>query len=68
MSTFIEDYLQNPTLAILNAKTVVENKVWHRDLDDELIYAQIDSPEFRLYEEVILSSRYDDNSLERSYA
>ena len=51
MCTFIEDYLKDPSDAI--GKAMVEQKERLVDVDDELIYSQISSPEFRLYEEIV---------------
>lgn len=53
MSTFIEDYLQSPALAIQNAQT--QSKSLLEGIDENLIYDQIDSSEFRLYETIVLS-------------
>lgn len=52
MSNFIEDYLQNPSLAILNARERADRRFADIDIDDELVYDQLASPEFRLYEEI----------------
>ena len=51
MYTFIEDYLKSPSDAI--GKAMTEQKKRLADVDDELIYSQIASPEFRLYEEIV---------------
>lgn len=51
MKTFIEDYLQNPAQAIADALASTPDY----DIDEDTIYSQIASPEFRLYEEVVLS-------------
>lgn len=50
MKTFIEDYLQNPSQAISNAQKSSSAATWADTIDDELIYAQIASPEFALYQ------------------
>lgn len=55
MCTFIEDYLQNPTLAILNARTSADSRFAEFECDDQMIYNQISSPEFRLYEAIAMS-------------
>lgn len=52
MRTFIEDYLQSPTLAIQNAQT--QSKSRFDDVDENQIYSQIESSEFRLYETIVL--------------
>lgn len=53
MCTFIEDYLQCPSAAIRNAS--IAQKGILPDWDDEMIYTEIASPEFRLYMEIALS-------------
>ena len=53
MCTFIEDYLNSPSAAI--ARAMKEQKNRFNDIDEDLIYQQLASPEFRLYEEIILT-------------
>ena len=48
MKTFIEDYLQNPSQAIANAQQSSIASAWTENIDEELIYSQISSPEFAL--------------------
>lgn len=55
MCTFIEDYLNNPSQAILKARTDVESRFRDIDFHNDHIYSQISSPEFRLYEEITLN-------------
>ena len=55
MKTFIEDYLQNPSLAIANAQKSSSAATWANDIDDETIYSQIASPEFALYLAIVNS-------------
>ena len=54
MKTFIEDYLANPSAAIAKAADSMSGK-WYDNIDDDLIYSQIASPEFRLYENIIFT-------------
>ena len=54
MKTFIEDYLQNPAQAIENARQTISDS-WYDSIDEDIIYAQIASPEFRLYEAMIFA-------------
>lgn len=67
MSTFIEDYLHNPAMAVASAINQAGNLLWSECIDDELIYQQISTPQFRLYEEMLDFSylctydRYNDN-------
>lgn len=56
MRTFIEDYLSDPSQAISKARLDASSKLWNEEFDEDMIYNQIASPEFRLYEEIILSS------------
>lgn len=60
MKSFIEDYLHNPSAAIAKAADSMTGK-WYDNIDDDLIYAQISSPEFRLYEEIIFSTENSDS-------
>ena len=53
MRTFIEDYLQNPSLAIANAQKSSSSSTWADNIDDETIYSQIASPEFALYQAIV---------------
>ena len=55
MSTFIEDYILNPSQAIMTARQEADRRFADMDCPDDLIYDQIASPEFRLYEEIVLS-------------
>ena len=52
MKTFIEDYLQNPSQAIAEAQKLASAATWADNIDDEMVYAQIASPEFALYQEM----------------
>lgn len=55
MSTFIEDYILNPSQAIMSARQEADRRFSNMDCTDNLIYAQMASPEFRLYEQITLS-------------
>jgi len=66
MKTFIEDYLLNPSLAVANAR--MDAATWCESVDEEMIYAQISSPEFRLYEAMILSASVEDSPSARTFA
>ena len=55
MKSFIEDYLQNPGQAIAEAALVSKSLDWSNTIDEDLIYAQIASAEFRLYENIVIS-------------
>ena len=55
MCAFIEDYLNSPSAAI--ARAMNEQKNRFNDIDEDQIYKQLASPEFRLYEEIIFSNQ-----------
>ena len=55
MSNFIEDYLSDPAQAISTARERAHLKFWYDEFDDEMIYSEIASPEFHLYEEIIMA-------------
>lgn len=50
MSNFIEDYLQNPSLAILKARESASGRF--ECISEDLVYDQLSSPEFGLYQEI----------------
>ena len=52
MGNFIEDYLHNPALAILEARNELDRTSRFDNISDDDIYSQISSGEFRLYEEI----------------
>ena len=54
MDSFIDEYLRNPANAVAMARECAGRKSWN--IDDDQIYKELASPEFRLYEEMILSS------------
>ena len=57
MSTFIEDYIDNPTLAIASLRMEsVSGNDWCDQIDEDLIYSQLASGEFHLYQEIVLSN------------
>lgn len=61
MRTFIDDYLDSPEEAVRNAQAVQGNRF--DSIDDEQVYAQISSGEFKLYLAMILSSDKEDGAL-----
>lgn len=61
MCNFIEDYLSDPSQAVSAALAAVHNSEWYDNVDDDVIYTQISSPEFRLYENIIFSMSADDS-------
>ena len=68
MGTFIEDYLHNPSLAILTAKNSVDESDRFDNINEDDIYAQLSSGEFRLYEEIIVSTSAEDSPRAENYA
>ena len=54
MCTFIEDYLTNPSQAIITARPDVQSRFGDFEYDNDHIDSQISSPECRLYEEMTL--------------
>lgn len=60
MRNFIEDYLNNPASAIASVCNSANDKEWCNDIDEELVYRQLSSGEFRLYEEMIFCSPAED--------
>lgn len=62
MCDFIEDYLRNPSAAISEALRRVREMNGSARFDDQLVYRQIASPEFRLYEEMIFCPSVDEHS------
>ena len=52
MCTFIEDYLNSPSAAI--ARAMNEQKNRFNDIDEDLIYQQLATPEFLLYQEIVI--------------
>lgn len=55
MCNFIEEYLQNPSQAVAVARKSADDRFFGLDCPDDVIYAQLASPEFRLYEQITVS-------------
>lgn len=53
MYTFIEDYLQDPAGAVASAVKDAGSLLWAENINDAMIYEQISTPQFRLYEEML---------------
>lgn len=68
MRTFIEDYLSDPSKAIENARERASIRFANETFDEERIYEEISSPEFRLYEEVVMSDSEEIKPLSRGFA
>lgn len=54
MNNFIEEYLSNHAQAVASAVAEADSRRWYDEVEQEMIDRQIASPEFRLYEEMIL--------------
>lgn len=68
MCNFIEDYLSDPSGAIAAARERANGKSWSDLIDERIIYREIASPEFRLYEEIIMSEPAEDTPKTKSFA
>ena len=55
MRSFIEAYLLDPTQAIADACQTAQTDSWSDNIDEDMIYAQIASPGFRLYEAMLFA-------------
>lgn len=55
MRNFIEDYLNDPSGAVSAAVNESSFVNFGKDFDEDSIYEQISSGEFRLYEEILFS-------------
>lgn len=60
MNSFVADYLKDPSLAISGAQASCRQTMWLDNIDEDEIYRQLESGEFRLYEEIVLSSEIND--------
>lgn len=68
MCNFIEDYLNNPSQAIASAVQNVQTEKWFDTIDEEMIYRELASPHFRLYEEIIACSENENTPHASGYA
>ena len=67
-SNFIEDYLQNPSLAISSARERAGRKSGFDSFDEQQIYNEIASPEFHLYEAMVMSDVNENTPRSGTYA
>lgn len=67
MGTFIEDYLMDPHRAISSALEQLNRTNWQKQIDNDAIYAELATGEFRLYETMILNSPSDDSPRAESF-
>lgn len=68
MKSFIADYLQDPASAVAGAQASCRQTMWFDNVDEEEIYRQLASGEFRLYEEIVLSPEISDALRTDSFA
>ena len=64
MSTFIEDYLNNPNSALAAALERSKSLSWASEIDEEMVYDDLASGQFRLYDAMVFSSDADDLNLQ----
>ncbi len=68
MYNFINTYLQNPSQAITEARQQAQTRFFPETISGDLIYAQLASPEFHLYEEIILAEELPTTSIDYAIA
>ncbi len=54
MCNFVNDFPLDKSQTFEQAKQLADSRKWCETIDDDCIYSQISSPEFRLYQEVVL--------------
>lgn len=54
-SDFIQGYLADPAQAVSEALVRANQRFLSDDFDEEIIYRELATPEFRLYEEIVLA-------------
>lgn len=62
MRNFIEDYLNDPSGAVSAAVNESSQMNFGKDFDEDSIYEQISSGEFRLYEEILFSGTTENSN------
>ncbi|MBR4299573.1 MAG: hypothetical protein IKT59_07670 [Bacteroidales bacterium] len=62
MRNFIEDYLNDPSGAVSAAVNESSFVNFGKDFDEDSIYEQISSGEFRLYEEILFSGTTENSN------
>ena len=67
MGTFIEEYLKDPTLAISSALEQLTETNRFEQVDDELIYSELATGQFRLYEEIIFSTLSEESPSQKTF-
>ena len=67
MGTFIEEYLQDPSRAISSALEQLNGTNRFEQIDDDSIYDQLASGEFKLYEEIIFSQLSEESPSQKTF-
>ena len=67
MGTFIEEYLKDPTLAISSALEQLTETNRFEQVDDESIYSELATGQFRLYEEIIRSQLSEESPSQKHH-
>ena len=67
MGTFIEEYLKDPSLAISSALEQLTETNRFEQVDDDVIYNELATGEFRLYEEIILSQLSEESPSQKHH-
>lgn len=67
MGTFIEEYLQDPTMAISSALEQLAKTNRFEQIDDDSIYNELATGEFKLYEEIILSELSEESPSQKQH-
>ena len=62
MRNFIEDYLNDPSGAVSAAVNESSFVNFGKDFDEDSIYEQISSGDFRLYEEILFSGTTENSN------
>lgn len=62
MNNFVEDYPGTESRTIAAAKAEVDNRQWFDQVDEEEVYRQLSSPEYKLYLEMVLSDSMEESS------
>ena len=53
MNNFVEDYPGAESRTIAAAKAEADNRQWFDQVDEEEVYRQLSSPEYKLYLEMV---------------
>ena len=67
MGTFIEEYLQDPSMAISSALEQLAKTNRFEQVDDDSIYNELATGEFKLYEEIILSELSEESPSQKHH-